>query len=166
MKTVKKKSILLVVAMMLVLSLTVGLTLAYFSDYEAAKGGASIALGGQTEVEENVTDKEKVVWINNIGETNAVVRVAIYMPEALEKVENSITFENASDWVKDGDFYYYTKVLEPGKSTSRITAKTTVPDDVQLGDGFDVVVVHESDQAVYNESNKVVLPDGWADHIN
>lgn len=166
MKTVKKKSILLVVAMMLVLSLTVGLTLAYFSDYEAAKGGASIALGGQTEIEENVTDKEKVVQINNIGETNVVVRVAIYMPEALEKVENSITFENASDWVKDGGFYYYTKVLEPKKSTSTITAKTTVPDDVQLGDSFDVVVVHESDQALYGESNKVVLPDGWADHIN
>jgi predicted ribosomally synthesized peptide with SipW-like signal peptide len=150
MKTVKKKSILLVVAMMLVLSLTVGLTLAYFSDYEAAKGGASIALGGQTEIEENVTDKEKVVQINNIGETNVVVRVAIYMPEALEKVENSITFENASDWVKDGGFYYYTKVLEPKKSTSTITAKTTVPDDVQLGDSFDVVVVHESDQALYD----------------
>jgi predicted ribosomally synthesized peptide with SipW-like signal peptide len=166
MKTVKKKSILLVVAMMLVLSLTVGLTLAYFSDYEAAKGGASIALGGQTEIEENVTDKEKVVQINNIGETNVVVRVAIYMPEALEKVENSITFENASDWVKDGGFYYYTKVLAPGESTSKITAKTTVPDDVQLGDNFDVVVVHESDQALYDESNKVVLPDGWADHIN
>ena len=47
MKTVKRSKVyLLVVALVLVLSMTVGLTMAYFSDSTEAEGGIPVTLGG------------------------------------------------------------------------------------------------------------------------
>ena len=79
MKTVNKKS-LLVIAITLVLSLSVGLTMAYFSDYNAARGGRGIALGGKTELHDDYDASKKTVVIQNTGETDVIVRVAVYAP--------------------------------------------------------------------------------------
>ena len=63
MKTVKRSKVyLLVVALVLVLSMTVGLTMAYFSDYTPAKGGKTVALGGQTTVKETQNEDNKIIY--------------------------------------------------------------------------------------------------------
>ena len=157
MKTVKRSKIyLLVVALVLVLSLTVGLTMAYFSDYTEAKGGVTVALGGETEINEKPNDDNKVISITNTGDTDVIVRVAVYGPTAIK-------YSESSDWAKNGDYVYYTKVLPAGETTSEITASWDVPTD--LGDDYNVIVVQESNQAVYDKDGNIVKPDttpAWA----
>ena len=155
MKAVKRRIILLVVASALVLSLTVGLALAYFSDSTAAEGGKPVTLGGQTTIVEQQKDNSKVIRIQNTGETDVVVRVAVYGPTEIKYT--------GSGWTKSGDFWYYDKVLPVGATSDPITATWEVPKD--LGDDYNVVVVQESDQVVYNASGKIVKPDtkpAWA----
>ena len=156
MKAVKRRTILLVVAIALVLSMTVGLTLAYFSDSTAAKGGKAVTLGGQTKIEEQQNDDNKVIWIKNTGETDVIVRVAAYGP-------TEITY-SGDGWTAGGDgYYYYDRVLQAGETSDPLTAKWDVPAD--LGDDYNVVVVHESDQVVYDASGRVIAPKAdpaWA----
>ena len=157
MKTVKRSKVyLLVIALVLVLSMTVGLTMAYFSDYTEAKGGIKVALGGETTIHEKQNDDNKVISIKNTGDTDVIVRVAVYGPTA-------ITYSESADWEKSGDYVYYKKVLPVGATTSEIKASWDVPAD--LGDDYNVVVVQESDQAVYDENGEIVKPvttPAWA----
>ena len=112
MKAVFKKLSLLVVTLVLVLSVSVGLTMAYFSDYTPAKGGELLVLGGQTEIEEHVTDNSKDVTIHNTGETTVLIRVGIFGPDKMD-----VQYDESA-WEKDGTFYYYKKALKPGEATS------------------------------------------------
>jgi hypothetical protein len=153
MKAVKRRTILLVVAIALVLSMTVGLALAYFSDSTAAKGGMKVTLGGETKiVEEQPDDNTKVIRIQNIGETDVVVRVAVYGP-----FEISYT---GSGWTKSGDYWYYDKILPAGGTSDSFTDPLTATWKVtkDLGNDYSVVVVQESDQVVYNASGSIVKP--------
>ena len=155
MKTAKKNSFLLVIAMALVLSLSVGLAFAYFSDRTEAQGGAALALGGKTEIVENVVNESKTVTVKNTGDTNVVVRVMIVGP-------TQMTIDASGDWEKDGDYYYYKKILAPDETTSSIVAKTgDYPAGTDLGDSYQIVVVHESAQPTYDGENNVEKPDGW-----
>ena len=103
-KIMNKKSILLAVSMALVLSLSVGVAFAYFSDYTEAKGGAVLSLGGKTEIKEDVNENQKTVTIKNTGETNIVVRVMIVGP-------TQMTIEPSDGWEQNGDYYYYNKIV-------------------------------------------------------
>ena len=155
MKAAKRRMILLVVAIALVLSMTVGLALAYFSDSTAAEGGKTVTLGGQTTIREEQRDNSKRIWIRNTGETDVVVRVAVYGPTAIRY--------SGSGWTNSGDYWYYDSVLPVGEETDPITATWDVPKD--LGDDYNVVVVQESDQVVYNASGSIVAPEAdpaWA----
>lgn len=158
MKTIKSRTILLVIALTLVLSLSVGLSLAYFSDYANAEGGAKLSLGATTEIDEEVDPDTgaKSVWVNNTGDTNVVVRVAIVGPTQMEVTA-------AENWVKNGDYYYYKKVLKPGESTKvdTLVAQVTLPAGTDLGDEYQIVVVHESAQPTYDGENNVEKPEGW-----
>ena len=156
MKAAKKRMILLVVALVLVLSMTVGLTMAYFSDSTEAEGGIPVTLGGQTTIIEKQSDDNKVIQIKNTGETDVVVRVAVYGPTEISY--------SGSGWTDGGDgYYYYDSILPAGETSSKLTAKWDVPED--LGDDYAVVVIQESDQAVYDASGSIVKPKAepaWA----
>ena len=174
MKTMIKNKILIVIASVLVLSLSVGFASAYFSDHEAAQGAATIQLGGQTEITEGWEDGIKHVSIENIGETEVIVRVAIYGPNTDDA---KLTVAATGDWVDGGDgYYYYKKILQPGKSgkpgdatpLKDLTAKVVFKQGTDLGDNFDIVVMQESAQPTYEYvevddtyKNKVVRPTGW-----
>lgn len=156
MKAVKRNKILLVVALTLVLSLTVGLTLAYFSDYTEAKGSKVVTLGGRTEINEVPGDNSKNIKIKNTGETEVIVRVAVYGP-------GEIRYTKTDGWSRSGDYWYYNSVLKPTEETSPLIAEWDVPTDI-AGD-YNVVVAHESEMAVY-DGDKVAKPTGckpdWA----
>ncbi|MBR2540418.1 MAG: hypothetical protein IKE85_06280 [Mogibacterium sp.] len=160
MKAMKNRS-LLVVALVLVLTLSVGLTLAYFSDLSVAKGGKTIALKGSTEIEEEQpSNNKKIVRIVNTGDTPVMVRVAVYAPG--EGATGS-----GSDWEKSGDYFYYKKVI-PAKAgdaskSSPLEVTWKVPAD--LGDDYSVVVAQESEMVVYDKDGNVVKPEtdpAWA----
>lgn len=156
MKTVKTKRFLLVISLVLVLSLAVGLTMAYFSARAEAKGGKTVALGGETTIIETQNYDNKVIQIKNTGDTDVIVRVTAYGP-------NKIT-ASGSGWIEDKDgYWYYDSVLESGATSTPLTATWDVPKD--LGDDYQVVVVHESEQAVYGKDGKIVKPTtnpAWA----
>ena len=163
MKKVMKRNVLFVIAAVLVLSLSVGFASAYFSDHEAAQGAAVIHMGGQSKIVEDVDENSKSVQIQNTGETEIVVRVAIYGP-------TDMTIEKSDDWVEMNGFYYYKKVLNPdpeGQGNGDLTeagslvAKTVYPAGTDLGQEYEIVVVQECAQARYDDNNKLLDMDQW-----
>ena len=158
MKTVKNKKILLAIAMALVLSLSVGMTFAYFSGHTAAKGEATVALGGKTEIVEKVSNAEKIIGIKNLEDTDVLVRVGIFGPSTMS--EEDIKY-NENDWVKKNDgFYYYRHILSGKASTeSNITAAVRGPEGEV--ENFDVVVVNECVPVTYQDGS-IYIPDDWA----
>ena len=154
------RTTMMIFALVLSLSVTIGGTLAYFSDHESASGGATLNLGGKTEMKEGTSSNEKDIVITNTGKTNMLVRVGIYGPEEMAKVEVG------GDWqynAKDG-MYYYMKVLEPGLDTSASKLKSSMQFKWE-GDEpdyeFEVTVVHESAQLLFDDNGNVVIPDKW-----
>lgn len=158
MKHGKKITIIAVVAVVLTLFASVGVTLAFFSDYETALGEVKVHLNGQTTIQEEVTDTEKVISIFNDSTdpgANVVVRVIAYGPDGM-----TVTPADGH-WIKNGDYYYYDQVLKPGEHTSNLTASVK---DIPVSENmpaFDIVVNHESAIATYDENNNVQKPDGW-----
>lgn len=160
-KKANKKILIAVIAAALCLGVSVPATMAYFSDYEAASGGAVMKLGGQTEIEEGNDQADKAIVIENTGDTNMVVRMAIYGPEKYMTISHDKG--DASLWEKIGDFYYYKKVLLPGEKTPQVDAKLKVEWQGTKPDyNFQITVVHESAQAVYN-GRELATPAGWDD---
>ena len=156
MKKINKKTLMLF-ALVLSLSVTVGATLAYFSDYEQASGGATLNLGGKTELTEGSNENEKDIVIKNTGKTNMIVRVGIYGPDEMA----APVMKGA--WMKsDNDgMYYYGKVLKPGEDTGagNLVAKMTFTWEGEEPDYyFEVTVVHEGAQAIYDDNNNLIPP--------
>ncbi len=153
----KKRKLLIVTSLMALMLLmsTVGVY-AYFTDYESAKGGAVVHLNGESTIQEQADDNGKVVSLKNTGDCDLIVRVGIY--------GDFYTDKGDSDWVKGSDgFWYYKKILEPGKSTSDLTVTIDKKEAGEAGHDFDIVVVQESSRVMYDGSdeNRVVKPDGW-----
>ena len=154
----RRSKILLACGIGLIMMITGSIgTLAYFTDYEDAEGGAVIQLEGETELHETPEDDKKTIWIENTGDCDVIVRVAIY-GSFLGKVE-----ADEKDWVKDGEYWYYKHILEPGQSTSEIVAHVDVEAAKEAEHDFEIIVVHESERVSYDGTpeNKVVKPEGW-----
>ncbi len=163
MKKPKGKSLAALIAILLVISVSIGMTVAYFSDYEPAAGEATINLHNKTTIEEKVDGLKKSIVIKNTGDAPAVVRMGIFGPDGMK-----VTL--TGDWVKNGSFYYYKKVLNPGEDTgAAVTAEMVfegtdeeiAAQKAALGDNFDITVVHESARPVYDANNNVTKPAGW-----
>jgi len=166
------KTILMLFALVLSLSVTVGATVAYFSDYEQASGGATLQLGGKTELSEGDDSNFKDIVIENTGETDMIVRVGIYGPDEFydsDNPKNLVTMKG--DWMKGNDgMYYYGKVLK-GKPDEQTPGENTGVGNLVAGlefswQGdppdyyFEVTVVHEGSQAIY-DGTKLKVPKGW-----
>ena len=157
----RMKIVILTAALLLILTAGIGMSAAYFTDYEDARGGAVIELGGQTKLTEDVKEGNKEVSISNTGDTDMIVRI-IVVGDA-----GRITSIKGSDWNKGQDgAYYYSRVLPPGGSTGKLTV------NVRGGSGdtddFEIIVVHEGSRAVYTgsgepgaEGQRLEAPDGW-----
>ena len=156
----KKNRIITIAALLLSLVVGIGFAFAYFTDYEAARGGAIIHLGGQTELIEQMDGNNKKISVKNTGQTDMIVRVMIFGDES------KMTVTAPDDWYKGDDgAYYYKKILhgsadgKHGDSTSTIHAEIKVTGD-DATQNFDTVVVHEGSQAVY-DGTKLAVPKNW-----
>ena len=157
-----KKKLVAALSLILCLSVSVSLAVAYFTDYEAAKGGAVLQLKGEDVIEEHFDGNEKVVSVKNTGETDLVVRVRAIGENVTPNSKNS------KDWVSDpnGIWWYYKGILKPGTSTAdeiRFEVKGISPDADPVE--FDVTVVQEAERVTYTQDEKgnniVAAPDGW-----
>ncbi|MBQ9060341.1 MAG: hypothetical protein IJ128_04275 [Firmicutes bacterium] len=156
-----KKTTAALLAVLLCLSVSIGGAVAYFSDYEEAAGAAVLTLGGKTELKEGVDGAKKTISVQNTGKTNMIVRVGIFGASS----DGYMKVTCPDDWENIGDFYYYKKVLLPEASTSEIVVDVNTEWQGEKPDyNFDVTVVHEASQAVYdNDDTDLVTPDGWDD---
>lgn len=164
-KMFKNKLIPMVIALVLCLSASVGFTLAYFSDYEEAAGGATLHLGGRTELYEGEEADAKQIVIKNTGKTNMIVRVAIFGDEYMQSLDFN---GHVDDWYKpeNEEFYYYKHILKPDDSTPKITAavKTSWEGAEEPPFDFEVTVLHEGAQAIY-DGDKLTVPQGWNPNV-
>lgn len=155
MKALSRNKLIALIAAIMVISSSVGAALAYFSSYDQGAGEAKLVLGGTSEVTEEFKDNNKIITLKNTGETNIVVRVAIYGPDG-----TAVTPVTPADWEQIGDYWYYKHILAPGASASKINATINnipVNEDIE---NFDIIVAHESAMAV-TSGGKVSKPSGW-----
>lgn len=157
-----KKLLIMALSLILCLAVSIGIAVAYFTDYENARGGAVIRLTGQTELKETVDEKGKTVSIQNVDEADMIVRV-MFIADAAHLGE--ISMGDGWSGPDSKGWYYYGKVLKgsksgSGDSTTDIKAEVKVKGDEDVND-FDVVVVHEASRVLY-DGDTVVIPDGWS----
>ena len=159
MKKIRKRT-MLIFALVLSLSVTVGATLAYFSDYEEASGGATLHLGGQTVLKEGSATNQKDIQIKNTGKTYMMVRVGIFGPSKMTMPEPG------GEWFLDDDgYYYFGRALAPQEETAAglLVAKLKESWQGEAPDfDYEVTVVHQGCQVLYDNNGDLVWPDDWS----
>lgn len=165
----KKRTLLLaVLAVVLVLSSSIGSAVAYFTTYAKARGGYVIHLGGRTEIEEKWDQGQKLVQISNISEQGldngkypVFVRARAFCDSDLEL---SYTSDPEGAWQKDeNNVCYYQSALYTGDTSSilkiRVVAKEN--EKIKPGETADVAVVYESVPALFTAEGKPDLKTAW-----
>lgn len=91
------------------------------------------------------TSYQKLVTVKNTGSIPCYVR--LFAEPANSEIPVSIEYDDGS-WKKNGDWWYYGKILQPGESTSALF------DSVHIGkidddkkESFDIIVYSESVQS-------------------
>ena len=159
-----RRLLITAICLVMCLAVSIGLTVAYFTDYESAKGGAVIHLSGRTEIEEDFDGNDKLVTVTNTsdGEVDMVVRVMAFGENL------AYAPEKEGEWIQDSksdNIWYYHKVLKKDESTSvlrvEVSGKVTADDPLD----FEVTVVDEAQRAIYTQdgsgNNIVAVPSGW-----
>lgn len=170
MKTFFKTHAKLCIAVLALLLVTVGGTLALMVSNSAAVTNIFSVGQVDTEIQENLTDGNKQVSIYNKGPSDAYVRARIMVsgvnmdqvkvvdseqeatdPDCIYLVmQNPANWQQYSDSESD-DFYYYLNVLNVGGKTSNLLEKVVVGENLQTEDflkDFTVTIYHESVLAV------------------
>jgi len=167
----KKKILALCLVVVLAVTAVTGVTLAYFTDDDAATntftvGNVSIDLT-EPEWDENGSEDAPEVYpgealakdptVTNDGLNPCFVRVSV---EGLDCLGDAgmITYRTdyvdgalGTDWVLHSDgYYYYTKVLAAGETTDALFDQIVIPTGLTNGDGeaeFDIDVTAYAVQA-------------------
>lgn len=154
------KKILATAALVLPLTIGTGSALAYFTANTVAAGGAMVAVGTDTEIIEDVSSMTKHVTIKNSEDGGAVyVRVMAYTDSL-----HTLKYEG-SDWTKDGDYYYYNRVLEPGSTTPQLDIKIEAKPGAVQQEDFNVIVIYEQTPVEYvtdENGDTTAKPADWS----
>ena len=169
----KTKRMLTATLLALVMMVAVGATLALMASTSNSVTNTFAAAQVETEIDEDLTNNNKKVTIENTGKSPVYVRarimvsgvaesqVAIVGSEAEATDQNKVylVMENQSQWqqadasAKD-NYYYYLNVLEPNQRTSELLTKVVIPGEAlrtklkEMGGKFSVTVYHESVLAI------------------
>lgn len=136
MKNMKKKTILMLATMVLLLTVTVGSTIAYLVTSSGPVENTFTPSKVTSAVEEEFTPGSNIkenVTIRNTGDTNAYIRAVIVitwkdkdgytMPE-VPVAGTDYTIEiNETAWTLSKGFYYYKEAVAPGASTKNLIEK-------------------------------------------
>ena len=170
-----KKLLLALLAVIMVLCVSIGPALAYFTTYTTVKGSKPLAVVPKTKIGEGtVNSTKKEVVVENTGDAPCFVRVKAFAREgvalSLQSGANWTggTYDSASGcWV-----FTYNKMLMPQMNSIEANDwKTTLltigidlkalPNDVE---GFNIQVVYESTTAFYNDENGNPIPK-WSQDV-
>lgn len=154
----KKSFFLLILTVVLVLSASIQSAMGYFTTYAEARGGYLIELGGDIEIEEEFSRWTKHVQIvSTPGAEPVWVRAKAFCGDAY-----TLIYDGGDDWVLGADgYYYYQEILYGGSKTPVLDIRIRdIPEDVEVGDNFNVVVIYEY-VPVQFDRNGNPLPADW-----
>lgn len=143
----------------MVLSLSIGTALAYFTANTEAEGGIKVNFGNYEEIKEDLSDWTKHVTITSKADSEPVyIRAKAFVGSqsglTLDYSGTGWTGNPASDWARNVDaegFWYYNGIVYGGGSTSELLVKIDgVPKDAKEGQDFNVAVVFESTPVRYD----------------
>ena len=130
------------VAAALVLGTGIAPAWAYFTATSSADGGIPINVTPETDIEETYGARTKHVKISNTGDTPVFVRARVFSTMDVDV--------SGTGWTKDGDWYYYDKVVPVGGITEdELTVTINFPEGATEGDSYNVIVVYESTPEQY-----------------
>nr|MCR5415248.1 hypothetical protein [Pseudobutyrivibrio sp.] len=95
--------------------------------------------------EDYVENMVKHVTLTNTGECDVYVRVLAVYPD-----DGSVGAEllSTTDWSQgEGGYYYYSKILAPGESTSELQLEITYSTELD----FNVIIIQEATKVIYDE---------------
>ena len=165
----KKNTFLLaLLALLLVVCVSVGPALAYFSTFTRASGTATLSLEHHTWIKEPDFDEEfKQIQIKNYGKSPCYVRVAAFAPDGITL---ALAAGDTSGWSKDGDYWVYGSVLQPGDTANDLVlvlgnlpvlpSPSAAPDINQV-ESFNIPVGYEATIAVYDPDTEAYKPADW-----
>lgn len=154
----KKRTALAVLAVALGLGVMVGPTLAYYTDTTEANGSIPFSLTPETppppvdpeepeepgtEIQEKIEGTNKIIRVENVGETDVAVRVRAFYGTANATVEFA-----GEGWGTraegDGEegWLYGRTVLKPGEVSDALYIKVEPIKNVQV-DSFDIAIVQQ-----------------------
>lgn len=146
----KKRLVLIAMALILISGIAVKPAIAYFTDTVSTEGMLEVKLGDSelTPMEDNVENMIKTIAITNTGDYDVFVRAAAIIPDGI-----TVTMQDSSGWTKGGDgYYYYSSIVAVGETTSKLNLKI---DNGELTD-FNVVIVQEATKVEYDEAGNPV----------
>lgn len=142
-----KQAWLALAAMVLVLSIGVGSTMAYFTTYAEAKGGYVLKLSHDTGIKEEFSNWTKHVTVTNTGSVDCFVRIRAFCGAEVELEYADLT----DSWTIGEDGYiYYNYMLPAGFDSAPIDIKINLPADFKSD--FNVIVIQESTPALFDEN--------------
>lgn len=169
-----KKILALVLVICLAMAIGVGATLAYFTAEDTAKneftvGNVKIDLT-EPKWDENGSKEAPEVYpgealakdptVKNIGANPCFVRIQVEGLDCLGKA-GMITYRTdyvdgalGTDWVKLGDYFYYTKVLAVGETTDALFDQIVIPAGLENGDGSFIYEINVTAYAVQAQGAK------------
>lgn len=146
----KINGLLAAAAVMLVLSAAIGSAWGYFTTFVEVRGGHTLRLGSETEIEEKVDD-----WVKTVSIKSKLDSVPVYIrAKAFSGSGYDLIYSDAAGkWERgEDDYYYYSDILDGGQTAEELLVKIEgVPKDVMDSEGFNVVVVYESTPVLYRE---------------
>ena len=147
----KRRLLLALLAVIMVLSVSIGPALAYFSTYTVAEGKKPIKVVPDTTIDEEVANEtQKVVTVTNAGNAPCFVRATAFAPTGV-----TLGTAGGNGWsAQDGEgFWVYGEVLMPGESTGKLVIPISgIPAAANEGDSLNIAVVYESTTAIWNDS--------------
>ena len=166
-----RTAVLTAVAVMLVISATMGSAWAFFTTYARARGGVTLHLGHEDHINEEFKGWEKTLDITITADSNPVyLRARAYS-------DYDVSYSNSQNWTRIGDWMYYKKTLAPGvdkngkKTDNSLKAagdelkvkindvpKSTDP-TLKGGETFNVIVVYESMEVQYDSDGNMIAPE-------
>ena len=149
----KNKARILMAALALALLAVIAIptSYAYFTAKDTTEAAYTFAKI-DTEIEEPEPEVQptyivKLPSVKNSGDTGCMVRVRLTSSPEQLFTEKALELDvNTKDWTKNGEYYYYNKVLEPTESTSSVIKGIFIRDAEKLNKDFDVAIAQESVQ--------------------
>lgn len=159
MKKFHKKGLVLLAAITLLLTCTVSGTVAFLAAGTSSVTNTFTPVELDTKIIENddfkSTKTKKSIQVQNNGNIDAYVRVAIYgnWVDATGKIVapwSGLTTYRTAKWTASGGWYYYKGALAPGANTENLLADNATITETgkpEAADHLEIVVVHQSIQA-------------------